>query len=69
MLAIGATAGRPEDLLDQAFEHLPIRCLGIEQVLDPLLLVATQLEDGLMLGLVEVGEGRDEDSMSVSWRK
>lgn len=30
------------------------------QVFDALLLIAAQLEEGLMLGLVEIGEGRDD---------
>lgn len=37
-------------------EHLQFHYLGIEQIFDALLLISMQLE-GLMLGLVEVGEG------------
>lgn len=37
-------------LLHQALEHLLICHLGIKQVLEALLLVLAQLEEGLMLG-------------------
>lgn len=44
--------------LDQALEHLLVRCLGIEQVLHVLLMLSE--EEGLMLGLLEDGEGCDD---------
>lgn len=49
-------------LMYKALEHLLICCLGIEQVVDPLLFLSVQLEEGLMLGLVELGKVRDEFS-------
>lgn len=38
-------------------EYLLVCCLGLKQILDALLLVLSPMEEGLMLGLVEAGEG------------
>lgn len=58
----GWGCGWSSHLLDQAQEHLPIICLGLEKSLELLLLLQVQLSEGLVLALVDASEGLDDFS-------